>query len=101
MTQTIRLNGLVQVFACPAQPKYSIVTFVPTSSGAVVKCADGALVNEDDKVNTTELFNEVFSQILKQGGNALMIDTRDTRRELEELAAKKSQTFSRTISRSF
>merc|ERR1712062_465898 len=77
--ETIMQSGLVQVFACPANPKYSIVTFVNTSNG--------------DQQVSLDMFREVYKLILDKGANELLIDTRETRKELEAIAKKAFPNF--------
>merc|ERR1712173_293366 len=89
------------VFACPAHPKYSIVFFVPASDAIVLESNDPIYnVGDVDRSNgdprqgfdqTGGLFREICKSIIDKGGNALMADTRDTRKELIKMQGKVPQ----------
>lgn len=110
----IKHGGLVQVFACPANTKLSIVTFVSTTdpkagnwdigvdeakkaveavqaaTGDAPPVAEETLAEDTGKGmrQDLEVFSRIYDKILEQGGNQLIIDTRETVKELEALAKK-------------
>lgn len=113
----VRQGGLVQVYAAPANPKISIVTMVSTTDP---KEGNWDIEFEEGKANQKaaatnadpagevqlgfegagkglrqdlEVFSKVYEAILDNGGNRLLIDTRETRKELEEIAQKTTPNF--------